>query len=260
MFAKKNMDYYVEFNSFFKELTKTSSKIIKDYFKTQISVEIKKDNSPVTIADKKAEEEIRKQIEKQFPDHGIIGEEFGTSNTNAEYQWIIDPIDGTKSFIAGIPLFGTLIALTKNKIPVLGAIHMPLLDELAIGDNKKTFINDKPVQISNTSKLEESVLLYTNLIDIERHQNLNNFLNLCRRVNYSRTWGDCCGYYLLTKGKADVMIDPIMSVWDITALIPVIQGAGGIITDYQGNTPVEAKSIVAASKNLHENIITILNS
>ncbi|MDH5720716.1 MAG: histidinol-phosphatase [Spirochaetia bacterium] len=253
------MNYIKEFSPFIKELTKVSSKTILEYFKKDVQIELKEDDSPVTIADKLAEEKMRAIIENNFPDHGIIGEEFGVKNEHAQYQWVLDPIDGTKSFIAGVPLFGTLIALTKNKQPVLGVIHLPATNDLLIGDNLAAYHNEKEIKLREIADINEAIMLYTNLHDIEKHQNINGFLNLTAKTKYSRTWGDCFGYFLLATGKADIMIDPVMSIWDITALVPVIKGAGGTITNYQGNDPVGAESCVAAAKSIHGEVIKILN-
>lgn len=244
---------------FIKSLANESGKIIKKYFRQEIQIDTKSDKSPVTIADKLAEEKMRMMIEKHFPDHGIIGEEFGVKNENAEYKWILDPIDGTKSFVCGAVSFGTLIALTKKGKPVLGAIYQPILKELMIGDNKITTLNDKKVKIRTCKKIEDAVLLTTDHLNVYHYQNGNNFETLIRKVKLYRNWGDCYGYYLLASGFADIMIDPIMSVWDLTALIPIIKGAGGVITDFQGNDAIKGNSIIASGKSIHKELIKILN-
>jgi myo-inositol-1(or 4)-monophosphatase len=240
-------------------LAAESGAIIKSYFRNNVAVETKADLSPVTIADKKAEEKMRGMIMKNFPDHGIIGEEFGKHNEGAEYQWVLDPIDGTKSFVCGTVTFGTLIALMKNGEPVLGSINQPVLGEFLIGDNISAQINGKTVSVRPCAKINESVLLTTDHLNIEKYQNKEKFDKLASSVKLYRNWGDCYGYYLVATGYADIMIDPIMSVWDLMALIPVIRGAGGVITDYQGNDPVTGKSIIAAHKDIHTEIIKMLN-
>jgi myo-inositol-1(or 4)-monophosphatase len=254
------MDDLKEYKRFAQNLADISAKIIKGYFRTNISIDTKADQSPVTIADKKAEELMRNAIMNNFPDHGIIGEEFGSHNENSEYQWILDPIDGTKSFICGALTFGTLIALTKNGKPILGIINQPILNEFLIGDNETSRLNGVTVKVSSKSKLSESVLLTTDHLDIQKYQNIEKFNSLLHKIKLYRNWGDCYGYYLVATGFADIMIDPIMSVWDSMALIPVIRGAGGTITDYHGNDPVSGKSIIAAgSAEVHKEVIKILN-
>ena len=254
------MSELTEFKNFTKILTRASSEIIETYFRTKVSVESKSDDSPVTIADKKAEEVMRELISKHFPDHGIVGEEFGESNKDAEYTWILDPIDGTKSFICGAYSFGTLIGLLKNGQPILGVYHHPILNDFLIGDNQETRINGEKTFVRNCDELNQAVLLTTDHLNIEKYQNIEKFNQLIKKVKLYRNWGDCYGYYLLTTGYADIMIDPIMSPWDILPLIPIIKGAGGVITDYQGNDPVKGKSAVASSPEIHSEIISLLNN
>lgn len=253
------MTELIEYKNFCKVLAQASAEIIKNYFRTGISVESKMDNSPVTIADKKAEEVMRELIMKQFPDHGIIGEEFGETNKDAEYIWILDPIDGTKSFICGAYSFGTLIGLLKNGQPILGVYNHPVLNDFLIGDNFEAKINGEKTVLRNCNSLSDAVLLTTDHLNIEKYQNHEKFSTLIRKVKMYRNWGDCYGYYLLATGYADIMIDPIMSPWDMLPLIPIIKGAGGTITDYQGNDPVKGKSAVAASSQIHPEVISILN-
>ena len=253
------MDNISEFKKFMNYLANLSANTIRPYFRAEISIEHKEDNTPVTIADKKAEEVMHSAIIKEYPDHGIIGEEFGSHNEDAEYKWVLDPIDGTKSFISGALSFGTLIALLKNDEPILGIINQPILNELLIGDNKTAFINNNSASVSNCTDISEAVLLTTDHINIEKYQNLAKFEKLIRKVKLYRNWGDCYGYYLLATGFADVMIDPIMSFWDTMALIPIVKGAGGIISDYKGDDPVNGNSIIAASPGVHSEVIKSLN-
>jgi myo-inositol-1(or 4)-monophosphatase len=254
------MDELKEYSLFARSLADLSGKIIKSYFRSDITIDTKADMSPVTIADKKAEELMRNIIMKNYPDHGIIGEEFGSYNEKAEYQWILDPIDGTKSFICGALSFGTLIALTKNGKPILGVINQPVLNQFLIGDNESALLNDVAVKVSCRTKLSDSVLLTTDHLNIQKYQDIDKFNSLIQKVKLYRNWGDCYGYYLIATGFAEIMIDPIMSVWDSMALIPVIRGAGGTITDYHGKDPIAGNSIIAAgSAEVHKEVIRILN-
>ena len=253
------MENSTEFKKFMYHLANISANIIKPYFRTKMNIEHKEDNSPVTVADKNAEEAMRRAIIKEYPEHGIVGEEFGSYKVDAEYKWVLDPIDGTKSFICGVLSFGTLIALLKNGEPILGVINQPILNEFLIGDNKSTNINNKLVSVRNCEDISDAVLLTTDHIKIEEYQNLEKFEKLIRKVKLYRSWGDCYGYYLLATGFADVMIDPIMSFWDTMALIPIIKGAGGIISDYKGDDPVNGNSIIAASPGVHSQVIKFLN-
>jgi len=253
------MDDLKDFKIFSKVLAEASSEIIKKYFRTELNVESKPDNSPVTIADKKAEEVMRELISKHFPEHGLFGEEFGETNKGAEYTWILDPIDGTKSFICGAYSFGTLIGLVKREKPILGVYNHPILNDFLIGDNSETMINGTNTLIRNCENLSKTVLLTTDHLNIEKYQNISKFNNLLKKVKLYRNWGDCYGYYLLATGYADIMIDPIMSAWDLLPLIPIINGAGGVITDYQGNDAIKGKSAVASSIQIHKEVISSLN-
>ena len=247
------------FRLFMAELAEKSGDFIRPLFASPgLSVEFKADESPVTAADKGAEKLLRSLIAKKFPAHGVIGEEMGSDRPNAEFVWVLDPIDGTKSFISGVPLFGTLIALMHNGQPVLGAIHQPILRQLVLGDGKTATLNGRTLQVRPTTKIEEATILTSDPLNPAKYQNGAAYEALTRRARLVRTWGDCYGYLLLAAGWADVMCDPIMNPWDIQALIPIVRGAGGIITDWQGRDPVKAESIVAANAALHPQVIAAL--
>jgi histidinol phosphatase-like enzyme (inositol monophosphatase family) len=243
------------------ELARASGEFIRPFFARQdLAVELKADRTIVTAADRGAEQLMREMIARAFPDHGILGEEFGPERTDAEYVWVLDPVDGTISFAAGVPLFGTLIALQHRGHPVLGIIHQPILNELVVGDSVQTTCNGRPVRCNSTARVEDALVMTSGLNTIRQHRDLSAFLELAHRARMFRMWGDCYGYLMVATGRADVMADPIMNPWDLAALIPVIRGAGGVITDWNGRDPVGANSIVAAAtKKLHTAAIEALN-
>ena len=247
-----------EFVDFSKALASASGDIITSYFRSDFAVETKSDESPVTIADKQAEEIMREMIMKEYPAHGIIGEEFGDHNENAEYQWVLDPIDGTKSFVSGTFLFGTLIGLMKDGQPIVGTIHHPLTSHLLIGTGDETRLNGEIVKVRDTRKLRDAVMLYSDFIHVGQYQNGIAFQQLMGRTKYNRTWGDCHGYFLLATGYADIMLDPIMHLWDIVALIPVVEGAGGKITSWNGGPPLSGNGIIASNGPLHSQVMRVL--
>jgi len=250
-----------DFHKFFHELLDLSREIIFPYYEdSELSVETKADDTPVTLADRETERVLREKINEAFPSHGIIGEEFGTENGDAEFVWVLDPIDGTKSFVAGVPLFGTLVALLKEGQPILGAIDQPVLDQRVIGDGTVTRFNGKPVQIRKPSSLEQATLLTTDPLEPAQLHNAAGWAALTSTVRLYRTWGDCYGYLLLAAGKADIMVDPIVEKWDLLSLIPIIRGAGGQITDWHGGNPVTGNSIVAAHPDLHGEIMDLLEA
>ncbi len=248
------------YRSFLLELAGASGDFIRPCFASPgLVVETKSDQTPVTMADRGAEELMRRMIRRRFPAHGILGEEFGPENTGAEFVWVLDPVDGTRAFAAATPLFGTLIALLHQGQPVLGAINQPVLNQLVVGDGAETTLNGRIVRVRATPRLEDATLLCSDVLSPARHQNGGAFAGLCGRVRQLRTWGDCFGYLLVATGWADIMCDPILNPWDIAALIPVIRGARGVITDWQGRDPVNATSLVAASPGLHAQVIAALN-
>jgi histidinol phosphatase-like enzyme (inositol monophosphatase family) len=245
--------------AFIRELAEESGALIRRYFRSPaLAVEVKADQTPVTDADRGAEELLRKRIGARFPDHGIMAEELGSERLDAEYVWVLDPIDGTKSFISGVPLFGTLIGLLHRGQPILGAIHQPIQRELLLGDGTATTLNDRRVRVRPTARLADAVLLASDTTTAAHYQDAAGWERLVARARWLRTWGDCYGYLLVATGQADVMTDPIMNPWDLLPLIPIIRGAGGVITDWQGNDPVHASSSVAASPLLHGEVIATL--
>jgi histidinol phosphatase-like enzyme (inositol monophosphatase family) len=248
--------------AFMIELAGRSGDFIRPYFaRSDLKVELKADQSPVTEADRGAEELMRGLIAKRYPDHGIIGEEFGFERTDAEFVWVLDPIDGTKSFAAAVPLFGTLIGLLHQGQPVLGCINQPVLGQFLIGDNQSATLNGRPARVRSHRPLEEATLLTSDPVLALRATGGRGYDYLMRRARLARTWGDCYGYLLVATGWADVMYDPVMNPWDIAALVPVIRGAGGVITDARGGPAYPAQStIAAAAGELHAEVLAALNS
>jgi len=249
-----------EFKSFVMELARESGDFIRPLFRQRsVAVETKADQSPVTIADRGAEELMRQRIARRFPDHGIVGEEFGSERADAEFVWVLDPIDGTKAFITGVPLWGTLIALLHHGQPVLGCIHQPVLDQLMIGDGTTTLLNGAPVRCRGTTRIEDVTLLTSDPLNPAKYQNGAAFEALAQRAKLVRTWADCYGYFLVASGWADVCLDPIMNPWDIAAVVPIMRGAGGTVSDWQGNAAYPAESTVAcATPELHAEVIAAL--
>lgn len=252
-----NLDPY---RAFLLELAEHSGAFIRPYFgRPGLAVEMKADDTPVTAADRGAEELMRAMIQRKFPDHGVIGEEFGSEKAGADFVWVLDPVDGTKSFAAGCPLFGTLIALLHQGQPVLGAIHQPVLGQLLVGDGRNATLNGRAVRLRDCTRIEDATFLTSDPWNPGKYQNGAAYEALARRARLVRTWGDCYGYLLVAGGWADVMADPIMNPWDIQAIIPIVRGAGGIVTDWQGADPVKADSLIAAGPILHPQLILALN-
>ena len=200
-----------EFTDFIYTLAEKSGEVIRPYFaKADLAVELKEDQTLVTQADRQAEAVMRDLIRKRYPQHGILGEEFGLENLSAEFVWSLDPIDGTLSFARGCPLFGTLIGLLHGGAPILGAIHHPVLNQLCIGNNTETTINGRTVRLREVHHLSEAMLLTTDLASVDNHRR-KGFEELLRRIRLYRTWGDCYGYLMVASGGADIMLDPMMN-------------------------------------------------
>lgn len=251
------------YRSFVVDLAERSGDLIRPYFGADavtLGLELKADETIVTRADREAEALMREMIGARFPEHGILGEEYGEERPDAEFVWVLDPIDGTISFASASPLFGTLIALVHEGRPVLGAIHQPVLRQLLLGDGTTTTLNGAPVRVREPRPLAQATLLVTDVLEVARFQDGAAFESLMRDVKLVRTWGDCYGYLLLATGHAEIMCDPVMNPWDIASLIPIVRGAGGVITDWQGKDAVGAQSIVATtSKTLHDEVLARLN-
>ncbi|MBS0222286.1 MAG: histidinol-phosphatase [Proteobacteria bacterium] len=208
--------------------------IVARHFRTPVAIDDKSDSTPVTIADRDAEAAMRAVLARAVPDHGVFGEEHGAERTDAEYVWVLDPIDGTKAFITGLPIFGTLIALLHRGKPVLGVIDQPILGErwLGVAGQPSTF-NGKPIQVRACATLDRAYMYSTAPImfsgEIEKRH-----AQLAKQVKLFRWGGDCYAYGLLASGHVDLVVENSLKLYDFAALVPVIQGAGGLITDWRG--------------------------
>jgi inositol-phosphate phosphatase / L-galactose 1-phosphate phosphatase / histidinol-phosphatase len=247
-----------EIINFANHLADISGEVIKKYFRQDFG-ELKKDNqTPVTLADKEAETVIRNAITQQFPDHGIVGEEFGNTNPSAKYQWIIDPIDGTVSFVMGRPIFGTLIALCFEGKPILGIINQPI--------NDKTTFNNEKIQTKSCPSLSEAILCSTSPFFFQG-KDLEILNKISSQTKYQSQggiiWGgDCYLYGLLAMGKIDIIIEQGLNNFDFMALIPVVKASGGVITDWEGkelDINSNGRVLACGDAKLHKQILRILN-
>jgi inositol-phosphate phosphatase/L-galactose 1-phosphate phosphatase/histidinol-phosphatase len=220
--------------AFAHDLADEAGKIIRRYFRHKFAIDEKPDHTPVTIADRAAERAMRRLIKARFPTHGIIGEEYGRAQAEAEYVWVLDPIDGTKSFISGVPLFGTLIALTHRGQPILGVVDQPILRERWVGAaGRKTTLNGKRIKTRACASLDRATLFATSP-DLFAAGDATGFERLRRAVKLTRFGADCYAYALLASGFVDLVVEAGLKPHDFCALAPVIAGAGGAMTDWQG--------------------------
>jgi len=241
------------------EIAKIGGHHTLKYFQKDIDIISKADDSPVTIADKETEEVMRAEIQKRYPDHGIIGEEFGKTNPDSNIQWILDPIDGTKSFIHGVPFYTTLIGILVDNEPQVGIIYAPALEELcaaAVGHG--VTLNGEPCHVRETGKLEDATLLVT---EIDRFREMGQhdlFLELLSKTKIHRTWGDAYGHMMVAIGRADVMYDPVLNIWDAAALLPVVKEAGGIFSDVHGKQTIHSGNGYSTNKTLFPQVQEII--
>ena len=254
------IDEFVDFaNMLADSATATSMK----YFRKNLDVENKDDESPVTVADKETEEIIRNKIRNNFPKHGILGEEYENENLDSEFIWVIDPIDGTRSFIAGHKDFGNLISLLHNNEPIIGIINCPAHKERWIGiKDKKTTCNGKKVLTSGVNKIENAYLFSSGIFFYEPIFR-KGFEILKEKSKYYRLGGDCYMYGMLSSGLIDIVVEDTLKAHDYMALINVIEGAGGKITDKFGksvNLQSDGSLIASSCDELHDKIIKIINN
>jgi len=242
-------------------LADASGAIIRRHFRRRIKIDEKPDRTPVTLADRAAEAAMRRLIAARFPTHGILGEEYGSARTDADYVWVLDPIDGTKSFISGVPLFGTLIALVHRGRPVLGVIDQPISRERWIGARgRKTALNGKPVKSRACRRLDQATL-YATAPEMFGQRDAAGFARLRRQVKLARFGADCYAYALLASGFIDLVVEADLKPYDFCALVPVIEGAGGIITDWRGKRlglASDGRVVAAGDKGLAQRARALL--
>jgi len=231
------------------------------HFQTNVAVEWKSDQSPVTVADRGSEQLLRRLIEARFPGHAIIGEEFGEANTDSTHRWIIDPIDGTRSFIRGVPLYGVLIGLEIAGEMVVGVAHFPGLGEtVAAARGEGCRWNGRRAHVSGVSRLDQALLAYTDVADFAHHGRAAAWERLLAATHTQRGWGDCYGHCLVATGRAEVAVDPIMCAWDSAPLLPILQEAGGSFTDWKGNPTIYGGNAFSTNGVLFEAVREILGS
>ena len=253
---------YNELFIFANELANESGDILREWFGRRVSVEQKSDLSPVTEADRAVEEKLRLMISEKFPSHGIVGEEFENTQENFEYKWVLDPIDGTKSFIAGYPIFTTLIALLHNDIPVIGVIDQPILHERwAAISGQATLFNNTPLpRLENKKSLKQAAIATTSTIYFTPSQ-AKKFGNLSKNCASVTLGGDAYAYAMLASGRLDIVVDAALKLYDFCALLPIIEGVGGIISDWTGekiSLQCNGNIIASAAKNLQKTTLEFL--
>jgi histidinol phosphatase-like enzyme (inositol monophosphatase family) len=241
-----------------------AGRLTLDFFQRRgLKVDRKLDRSPVTEADRQAEQLLRRRIAAVFPDDGILGEEYGEQTGTSGFRWILDPIDGTKSFICGVPLYGTMVGVEYAGRSLIGVVDIPALGECVYagsglgawycrGDGQP-----QATRVSECSSLDEAVFLTSQLDSFRGRGAMEVYQQLEQHAAITRTWGDCYGYLLVATGRADVMVDPVMNVWDAAALQPILEEAGGAFTDWSGQPTIHSGESLACNRILLEQVLEI---
>jgi myo-inositol-1(or 4)-monophosphatase len=257
----------IDFAAFVDQLATVSGEAILPFFRTSLGIEDKGSSvgfDPVTAADRAAEAAMRALIKRSFPEHGIVGEEYGNERTNSEYVWVLDPIDGTKSFITGMPAWGSLIALTRNGAPVFGMMHQPFIRERFSGDGGAARYRgpagERELHVRPCAGLSDA-MMFTTSPRLMSAEDRAAFGRVEQAVRLSRYGGDCYAYCMLAAGHVDLVIETGLKPHDIVALIPIIEGAGGIVTNWEGGSAVKGGRVVAAGdERVHEAALKVLGA
>lgn len=225
------------------------------YFQDGVDVEHKQDGSPVTAADRGAEALLRRLIEARFPGHDIVGEEMGSSSRDSTHRWYIDPIDGTQSFVRGVPIYGVLVGLQVSGEMLVGVAAFPALGEvLSAAAGHGCWWNGRPARVSSVTTLADAAVGFTDIGDLNRHR-AGAWERILTSTKIQRGWGDCYGHCLVATGRLDIMLDPIMNPWDCAALVPIVTEAGGSFTDWNGRRTIDGDGAISTNLRLFDQVM-----
>jgi histidinol-phosphatase len=243
------------------DLARGAGAITLKYFRHAPQTATKRDGSYVTIADRETEEYLRRSISERFPDDGLLGEEEGEKEGTSGRRWIIDPIDGTFSFVHGVGFYGVMLGLEIDGHACVGVVNLPALDEIVYAaKGVGCFYNGAPARVSQTAKLAESLLLSTDFGACAQYGFGQAAVELQRRAKACRTWGDCYGHVLVATGRADVMLDPVMNLWDCAALLPIVEEAGGTFTDWSGGRTIHGGNAISTNGAMFDQVMSVVSS
>lgn len=242
------------------DLAYRAGRITLGHFRTGVTPEMKSDDTPVTVADRKAETLIRAEIEHRYPGHGILGEELGEVNPGASWRWLVDPIDGTKSFVRGVPLYGVLIGLERDGVVVAGVAHFPALDEtVAAARGEGCHWNGRRCFVSDVARLDRAVVSATDLASFGPAGKAAAWERVARASWYRVGWPDAYGHALVATGRIEVMLDPLMSVWDCGPLPVILAEAGGRFGDWRGVERIDGGEAMSCNAALLEAVLPLLD-
>jgi histidinol phosphatase-like enzyme (inositol monophosphatase family) len=247
------------------QAARRAGEIVMPYYQGDVPVEIKGDGSPVTLADRGAEQELRRLIRERFPADGVLGEEFGEQPGTSGRRWILDPIDGTKAFVRGVPLFGVLIGLEENGEAVLGVVFLPALDEYVyaargqgcwwLPSGRQPAAAPQRARVSAVPRLSDGILLLNSYEYFVKGKRTAAHARLLQAARHERGWGDCYGHILVATGRAEAAVDPMMNPWDNAPLLPIVQEAGGTFTDWQGQATIHGGDGISTNGKVFEELM-----
>ena len=247
-----------EFLSFAMDACEQAGRITLEYFQKDFEIERKADQSPVTIADRKSEQKIRELIQTHFPSHSIIGEEYGGDKSTNEYCWYIDPIDGTKAFAQGVPIYGVMLALEISGNFSVGVVNLPVLNEIiGAARGEGCFWNGTRAHVNQITSLKDALFCHSGREYFVESGRLEAYNELEAATAWQRTWGDCYAHILVATGRAGICVDPVLNPWDAGALIPIIEEAGGTFTDWQGNRTAYSSEGISTNGSLLPEVLSI---
>jgi histidinol-phosphatase len=230
------------------------------YFQTGVRPDLKADDTPVTIADRRAEEFVRHRIEKQYPRHAIVGEEYGTKEIGgASHRWFVDPIDGTKSFVRGVPLYAVLIGLEIEGSVKVGVAYFPALDEMiAAASGEGCWWNGRRAHVSDVPTLQQALVTFSDVASFARYGRSGAWERIKQTTYYRAGWGDAYGHLLIATGRAELMLDPIMNAWDCAPFPPILREAGGYFGDWQGNPTIHGNEALSTTQVLLPEVLALI--
>ena len=256
------MTYNLDLEDRIDQLTDRLGTITKKKMFENVRPDFKGDDTPVTIADRQAEKLIRARIEKRYPHHAIVGEEYGTSqNEGTSHRWFIDPIDGTKSFVRGVPLYAVLIGLEIEGVAEVGVAYFPALDEMiAAASGEGCWWNGRRAHVSEVSSLTQAVVVFSDVASFDKYGHSEAWRRIKQTTYFRAGWGDAYGHMLVATGRAELMLDPVMNVWDCAPFPPILKEAGGYFGDWRGNATIYGNEAMSTSQVLLPEVLTLIQA
>jgi len=250
----------LQYLDFALETAHLAGRLTLGHFQTQIRPDLKEDQSPVTLADRQAEDLIRSRIEERYPRHAILGEEYGVKEgEGSAHRWLIDPIDGTRSFVRGVPLYAVLIGLEIEGEVEVGAAYFPALDEMvAAATGEGCWWNGRRAHVSAVSSLSQAVVAYSDVANFARQGRVEEWQRIAQATQYRAGWGDAYGHMLVATGRVELMLDPVVSPWDCGPFPPILREAGGYFGDWQGNWTIYAGEAMSVSQRLQPEVLALM--